>query len=73
MSIATQVCKEQYNLEKEEFESIIVDLHGPDKTRTLTRSEWESVAKEIVGRMDNFFDELIQIVVLDYLDGGHTD
>ena len=73
MSVATQVCKEQYLLDKDDFEGIIVDLHGVDKTRTLTRSEWESVAKEIVGRMDNFFDNLIQNVVLDYLDGGHTE
>jgi hypothetical protein len=73
MSLATKICREQYLLDKDDFEGIIVDLHGEDKTRILTQGEWEAIAKEIVGRVDNFLDNLLQEVVDDYLDGGYTD
>ena len=65
--MSTEVCKTQYNLEKDDFEGIIFDLHREEIV--LTQGQWEEVAKEIVGRMDNFVEGLLTDLASDVLDG----
>jgi hypothetical protein len=47
MSLADSLCP----VTKEQFQSVLGD--------TITDERWESVQNEIVGRMDNFLDQLL--------------
>jgi len=69
--MSTEVCKTQYNLEKDDFEGIIFDLHREEIV--LTQSQWEAIAKEIVGRMDNFVENLLTELVHDVIDGDYDE
>lgn len=40
--------------------------------RTLTDDEWSDFRSELVGRVDNFVNELVQDLILD-LDEGETE
>ena len=69
MSLSTEVCETHYNLEKDDFEGIVFDLHQVKVE--LTQGQWEEVAKEIVGRMDNFVEGLLSEIANDFLDGAY--
>jgi hypothetical protein len=71
MSLSTEVCRTQYNLEKDDFEGIIFDLHREEIV--LTHGQWEAIAKEIVGRMDNFVEGLLTDLASDVLDGNYDE
>ena len=58
-----------YGIDKENFESYI-DQTG----QTIISDEtWEKVANEIGGRVDNFMDELLELLSKDYLEGEFDD
>jgi septum formation topological specificity factor MinE len=53
MSLAESLC----TVTKRQFESVL----GSE----ITDDRWEDVQNEIVGRMDNFLDELLDIIAQD--------
>ena len=57
---------EYFELDKENFESY---LDGA----TLTDSQWEKIADEIDGRVANFLDELLGIIVVDFEEGAYDE
>ncbi len=56
---------EDMMFDKENFETW-VDESG---NTVLTDEQWEKVREELDGRAENFFDEMIYNVVLDYREG----
>lgn len=54
-----------YGIDKENFETY-VDETG---LTVITDAQWEQVRNEIEGRVENFLDELLQLLAEDYLDG----
>jgi len=50
---------------KEEFEHWTGD--------TITDSQWEAIADDIVGRAENFIDELLELVIQDYNEGTYDE
>jgi hypothetical protein len=54
-------------IDKENFESYI-DESG---LTVLDDDVWEMIAEEIQGRVDNFMEELIPLIVEDYLNGEY--
>jgi hypothetical protein len=59
---------EDMMFDKENFESWVDESLN---TR-LTDEQWEAVREELDGRAENFFDEMIYQVVLDFRE-GHFD
>jgi hypothetical protein len=62
------VCQNQYRLTKQSFQDLIEDQR---ETYVVTDEVWERVAGEIVGRMDNFVEELLTDLVHDVIDGEY--
>lgn len=60
---------EDLAFDKENFESWVDESLN---TR-LTDEQWERVKEELDGRVENFLDEMIYNVVLDYRDGAFND
>ena len=60
---------EDLAFDKENFESWI------DETleTKLTDSQWEAVRQELDGRVENFLDEMIYQVVLDFREGVYDE
>ena len=50
---------------KKEFEYWVGD--------TITDSQWEAIADDIVGRAENFIDELLELVIQDYKEGTYDE
>jgi hypothetical protein len=50
---------------KEEFEHWTGD--------TITDSQWEAIADDIVGRAENYIDELLELVIQDYKEGTYDE
>jgi len=50
---------------KEQFENWTGD--------TITDSQWEAIAGDIVGRAENFIDELLELVIQDYKEGTYNE
>ena len=71
MSLSTEVCKTHYNLDKSDFEGLIVDVC--QETIVLTDSQWEAIAKEIVGRLDNFMEAFLTDLIHDVCDGEYDE
>ena len=69
--MSTRVCSEQYNLDKSDFEGIIKDLHQEEIV--LTDGQWTEIAREIVGRMDNFVEVLLSDIANDVIDGNYDE
>ena len=40
---------------------------------TITDSQWEVIADDIVGRAENFIDELLELVIQDYKEGTYDE
>lgn len=55
--------------DKENFETW-VDESG---STTLTDEQWDKVRDELDGRAENFFDEMIYQVVLDFREGHYDE
>ena len=55
-----------FALDKENFESY---LDGA----TLTDKQWAEIVDEIDGRVANFLDELLGIIVVDFEEGAYDD
>ena len=53
MSLADSLCP----VTKEQFQSVLGE--------TITDERWESVQNDIVGRMDNFLDQLLETIAQD--------
>lgn len=68
MLMNTIVCQNQYRLTKQSFQDLIEDQR---EQYVLTDEVWERVAGEIVGRMDNFVENLLTDLVHDVLDGDY--
>ena len=64
------VCQNQYRLTKQSFQDLIEDQK---ETYVVTDEVWERVAGEIVGRMDNFVENLLTDLVHDVLDGDYDE
>ena len=60
---------EDLAFDKENFESW-VDMSLETK---LTDEQWERVREELDGRVENYLDEMIYQVVLDYRDGAFDE
>lgn len=60
---------ENLAFDKENFESW-VDESG---NTILSDEQWERVKDELDGRVENFLDEMIYSVVLDYREGNFDD
>ena len=69
--MSTRVCSEQYRLDKSDFEGIIKDLHQEEIV--LTDGQWIEIAREIVGRMDNFVEVLLSDIANDVIDGNYDE
>ena len=67
------VCQNQYRLTKASFQDLIEDQKGLGEHYVLTDEVWERVAGEIVGRMDNFVENLLTDLVHDVLDGDYDN
>lgn len=52
--------------DKENFESYFDDT-------TITDAQWESIQSDLEGRLWNYFEEVIQNVILDYKEGFYED
>lgn len=50
---------------KEQFENWTGD--------TITESQWNAIADDIVGRAENFIDELLELVIQDYKEGTYNE
>jgi hypothetical protein len=50
---------------KEEFEHWTGDA--------ITESQWEAIADDIVGRAENYIDELLELVIQDYKEGAYDE
>lgn len=68
MLMNTIVCQNQYRLTKQSFQDLIEDQR---EQYVVTDEVWERVAGEIVGRMDNFVENLLTELVHDVLDGDY--
>ena len=66
----TIVCQNQYRLTKQSFQDLIEDQR---EQYVITDEVWERVAGEIVGRMDNFVENLLTDLVHDVLDGDYDE
>jgi hypothetical protein len=64
------VCQNQYRLTKQSFQDLIEDQR---ETYVVTDEVWERVAGEILGRMDNFVENLLTELVHDVLDGDYDE
>jgi len=50
---------------KEQFENWTGD--------TITESQWNAIADDIVGRAENFIDALLELVIQDYKEGTYNE
>ena len=50
---------------KEQFENWTGD--------TITESQWNAIADDIIGRAENFIDELLELVIQDYKEGTYNE
>ncbi len=53
-----------FGFDKENFESYL-DESGQT---IISEEDWEEVAREIEGRVDNFLEELIPLIATDYIE-----
>ena len=58
---------EFFALDKENFESFLED------GVTLTDEQWVAIADEIDGRVANYLDELLPMIVQDFEEGNYDD
>jgi hypothetical protein len=58
---------EFFALDKENFESFL------DDGVTLTDEQWIAIADEIDGRVANYLDELLPMIVQDFEEGQYDD
>jgi|688.fasta_scaffold2095597_2 hypothetical protein len=65
------VCQNQYRLTKQSFQELIEDQR--EHEYVVTDEVWERVAGEILGRMDNFVENLLTELVHDVIDGDYDE
>jgi len=70
MLMNSVVCQNQYRLTKQSFQDLIEDQR---ETYVVTDEVWERVAGEILGRMDNFVENLLTELVHDVIDGDYDE
>jgi len=58
---------EFFALDKENFESFL------DDGVTLTDEQWVAIADEIDGRVANYLDEMLPMIVQDFEEGNYDD
>jgi hypothetical protein len=58
---------EHFALDKENFESFL------DDGVTLTDEQWVIIADEIDGRVANYLDEILPMIVQDFEEGHYDD
>lgn len=58
---------EYFALDKENFESFL------DDGVTLTDEQWVAIADEIDGRVANYLDELLPMIVQDFEEGAFDE
>ena len=58
-----------FGFDKENFESYL-DESG---LTVIPDEDWEEVADEIEGRLDNFMEELLPLIAQDYLERNHIE
>jgi hypothetical protein len=71
MLMNSLVCQNQHRLTQDSFQDLIEQNQGIGENYVLTEEVWDRVAGEVVGRMDNFMEELLLVLVQNVLDGDY--
>jgi len=58
---------EYFALDKENFESYLID------GTVISNEEWQRVVDEIDGRVTNYLDELLPMIVQEFEEGEYDD
>ena len=73
MLMNSLVLQNQYRLTQDRFQDLIEEGQGLGEHYTLTEAVWERVSGEILGRVDNYIDELLLDLVQNVLDGEYEE
>lgn len=67
------VISNQHRLTLDRFQDLIEEAQGLGEEYVLTEAVWERVSGEILGRVDNYIDELLVDLVQNVLDGDYEE
>lgn len=67
------VLQNQYRLTQDRFQDLIEEGQGLGEEYVLTEAVWERVSGEILGRVDNYIEELLVDLVQNVLDGDYEE
>ena len=67
------VVSNQHRLTQDRFQDLIEEHQGIGENYVLTEAVWERVSGEILGRVDNYIEELLVDLVQNVLDGDYEE